>query len=93
MSMRRIKYILATSSEIEYLRKEKEARFRIRKYNTFEEVSEGLKLVLNYYSNNSWACNNDWAIHYFIVEYIPEQNYYKLITEGRSWLVPWKVYR
>ena len=90
--MEGVTYILATGRETDYLRKGGKARFRTRRYHTFEEVSEGLKSVLNYYSNNSWVCN-DWAIHYFIIQCIPEQNCNKLITEGRAWLVPWKVYQ
>lgn len=86
-------YILATGSEAEYLHKGEKARFRTRRYHTFEEVSEGLKTILNYYSNNPWARNNDWAIHYFIIQCIPEQNCHKLITEGRVWMVPWKIYQ
>ena len=90
--MGRVTYILATGREIDYLRNGGKARFKIRRYHTFEEVSKGLKSVLNYYNNNSWICN-DWAIHYFIFQCNPEQNCNKLITEGRAWLVPWKVYQ
>ena len=87
------RYALLTASEAEYSRYGSDTRFKMKLLDSYEEVSCALdQAAIKFMSNPSFYLN-DWAIRYLIIQYIPWEDRYKLINEGRIWRVPSAWYR
>ena len=87
------RYALCTGSEVEHTRDGENAQFKLKLLDSYEEVSCALDKAMVKFMNNPSTYFNDWAMHYFIIKYIPWEDRYKLINEGRIWRVPSTWYR
>ena len=87
------RYALLTVSETEYSRYGQDTRFKMKLLDSYEEVGCALDKVAIRFMSSPSIYLDDWAIHYQIIQYIPWEDRYKLINEGRIWRVPSTWYR
>lgn len=87
------RYALLTASEAEYSRYGSDTRFKMKLLDNYEEVSCALDKAAVRFMSSPSTYLNDWAIRYLIIQYIPWEDRYKLINEGRIWRVPSTWYR
>ena len=87
------RYALLTASEAEYSRCGPDTRLKMKLLDSYEEVSYALDEAVIRFMNNPSIYLNDWAIRYLIIQYIPWEDCYKRINEGRIWRVPSTWYR